>query len=161
VAFQILQSPNGGKLMRLSNDFFFYHKEKKISSLIINWIYMEIITLESVAYKELEKKISLIADFVNSRAIQETPNDDDIWIDNFDVCDFLKISTRTLQRLRTAGEVTYSILGGKCYYKIGDLKRLLEDRVVRHNKELIDGFIAKHQEYHKRKIKRMQFRSKK
>ncbi len=121
---------------------------------------MEIITLESAVFKELEKKIKLITDFIHSQAIQEIP-DDDIWIDNLEACDFLKISYRTLQRLRAAGEVSFSILGGRCYYKIGELKRLLEDHVVRSNKELMDDFMAKHQEYHKRKMERIHQRSKK
>ena len=69
---------------------------------------MEIITFESKAYKELDNKITAIADYIFNHTEAESTNEDEIWVDSYEVCTFLKISDRTLQRLRAAGTVTYS-----------------------------------------------------
>lgn len=44
---------------------------------------------------------------------QPTENDEDSWVSSREICDFLKISERTLQRLRTNGKISYTNLGGK------------------------------------------------
>lgn len=84
---------------------------------------MEIITFESKAYKELDNKITAIADYIFNHTEAESTNEDEIWVDSYEVCTFLKISDRTLQRLRTAGTVTYSNIKGHYFYKIGEIKR--------------------------------------
>ncbi len=48
------------------------------------------------------------------------------WIDSQDVMQALHISKRTLQSLRDAGTLPYSRLNGKFYYKVSDIKNLLE-----------------------------------
>lgn len=73
---------------------------------------MEIITFESKAYKELDNKITAIADYIFNHTEAESINEDEIWVDSYEVCTFLKISDRTLQRLRAAGTVTYSNIKG-------------------------------------------------
>ena len=92
---------------------------------------MEIITFESKAYKELDNKITAIADYIFNHTEAESTNEDEIWVDSYEVCTFLKISDRTLQRLRAAGTVTYSNIKGHYFYKIGELKRLLEERLIK------------------------------
>ena len=77
---------------------------------------MDVITIESKAYKEIVAKIDVIANYV---------------------------------RLRAKGVVAFSNIGGRCYYKIGELKRLLEERLVKSNKENIDNLITNHQLYAK------------
>ena len=81
---------------------------------------MEIITFESKAYKDLDNKITAIADYIFNHTEAETTNEDEIWVDSYEVCTFLKISDRTLQRLRAAGTVTYSNIKGHYFYKIGE-----------------------------------------
>ncbi|WP_370457677.1 helix-turn-helix domain-containing protein [Dysgonomonas sp. ZJ709] len=39
-----------------------------------------------------------------------------------EVCTFLRISERTLQRLRTNGVISYSVISGKTYYIIAEIK---------------------------------------
>lgn len=73
---------------------------------------MEIITFESKAYKELDNKITAIADYIFNHTEAESTNEDEIWVDSYEVCTFLKISDRTLQRLWAAGTVTYSNIKG-------------------------------------------------
>ena len=65
-------------------------------------------------FLKLEAKINLIAKFVNEQQPSLIENSDETWVDNYDVCTFLKISERTLQRLRSKGLVTYSVIS--CIY---------------------------------------------
>ncbi|GHV58515.1 hypothetical protein FACS1894182_11140 [Bacteroidia bacterium] len=77
---------------------------------------MDVITIESQAYRELVSKINSIAKFVITIQTEEK-NPDNEWVDSYEVCTFLKISERTLQRLRSNGIISYSILSGKTYYR--------------------------------------------
>ena len=76
---------------------------------------MEIITFESKAYKDLDNKITAIADYIFNHTEAESTNEDEIWVDSYEVCTFLQISDRTLQRLRANGVIAYSNIGGRCY----------------------------------------------
>ena len=60
---------------------------------------MEIITFDHEVYKDLSEKIRRIADYVFKKEAQpqHTP---EIWLTSEELADLLKISTRTLQRLR-------------------------------------------------------------
>ena len=108
---------------------------------------MEIITFESKAYKELDNKITAIADYIFNHTEAESINEDEIWVDSYEVCTFLKISDRTLQRLRAAGTVTYSNIKGHYFYKIGEIKRLLEECLIKRDKDSINDLITNHQLY--------------
>lgn len=108
---------------------------------------MEIITFESKAYKELDNKITAIADYIFNHKEAENTNEDEIWVDSYEVCTFLKISDRTLQRLRAAGTITYSNIKGHYFYKIGEIKRLLEERLIKRDKDRINDLITNHQLY--------------
>ena len=108
---------------------------------------MEIITFESKAYKELDNKITTIANFIFNQLGERKTNEDETWVDSYEVCTFLQISDRTLQRLRANGVIAYSNIGGRCYYKIGELKRLLEERLIKSNKENIQDLITNHHLY--------------
>lgn len=48
------------------------------------------------------------------------------WLDNQDIMQILHISPRTLQTLRSNGTLPFSRIKGKFYYKVSDLKALLE-----------------------------------
>ena len=108
---------------------------------------MEIITFESKAYKELDNKITAIADYIFNHTEAESTNEDEIWVDSYEVCTFLKISDRTLQRLRAAGTVTYSNIKVHYFYKIGEIKRLLEEHLIKRDKDSINDLITNHQLY--------------
>ena len=60
---------------------------------------------------------------------------------------FLKISDRTLQRLRSKGEIAYSTIRGRNFYKIGEIKRLLESRLIKSNDECMRNLITNHKLY--------------
>ena len=52
------------------------------------------------------------------------------WIDGQFVMQTLKISPRTLQRLRDNGILPHSKLGRKIFYKETDIEKILEDNYV-------------------------------
>ena len=108
---------------------------------------MEIITFESKAYKELDNKITAIANYIFNHLDASKPDEDEIWVDSYEVCTFLKISDRTLQRLRAAGLVSYSDIKGYYFYKIKEIKRLLEERLIKRDRECINDLITNHQLY--------------
>ena len=62
---------------------------------------MEIITFESKAYKELDNKITAIADYIFNHAEMAKQSEEDMWVDSYEVCTFLKISEKTLDRKST------------------------------------------------------------
>lgn len=107
---------------------------------------MEVITIESEAFKEIESKLKVIANFVLEHTKdKDIVNEDEIWVDSYDVCTFLKISDRTLQRLRSSGEIAYSTIRGRNFYKIGEIKRLLESRLIKSNHDNLQSLIKSHQ----------------
>ena len=109
-------------------------------------IIMDVITIESTAFLKLETKINLIAKYVNEQQSVVIENSDETWVDNYDVCTFLKISERTLQRLRSKGLVSYSVISGKSYYTITEVKRMLTQHIIRRNEECLADLINNHKE---------------
>jgi hypothetical protein len=73
---------------------------------------MEVITIESQVFKELTANINTIAKLVTSMQSKADEEPTDGWVDSYEVCTFLKISTKTLQRLRAANEISYSQIRG-------------------------------------------------
>jgi hypothetical protein len=110
----------------------------------LNVIFMEVITIESQAYKELISKINTIAKFVIEQQPKDDEKHDDGWVDSYEVCTFLKISSRTLQRLRATRAVNYSLIRGKTFYRISEIKRLLDENVVRRSDECMQELVENH-----------------
>ena len=108
---------------------------------------MEIITIESQAYKALEDKLDTILEFV--AAIEKEPKEDldNIWVDNYEACTFLRISTKTLQRLRASNEISYSRIRGKVYYRVSELQRLMNEKVIQRSEEDLQNLITNHHLY--------------
>jgi hypothetical protein len=107
---------------------------------------MEVITIESKAFKDLMEKVNTIAKFVVNYQPEDI-KDEETWVDGYEVCTFLKISERTLQRLRTKGLISYSIISGKTYYTIAEVKRMLNERLVKSNQESLENLIESHKTY--------------
>ena len=104
---------------------------------------MEVITIESQAFKNLMSKVDTIFGYVISQ--QNTNDDDDSWVDSYEVCTFLKMSDRTLQRLRSENKINYSRIRGKNYYKISEIKRMMEENLIRRSEECLQDLIQNHQ----------------
>jgi hypothetical protein len=99
---------------------------------------MEVIIIESKAFDELNKKLNLLVNFVLTQEAHTKEPLEDMWVDGYAVQKYLYISERTLQRLRSKRLINYSIVSGKCYYTIGEIKRMLEKGLVRRNEEKIN-----------------------
>lgn len=108
---------------------------------------MEVITIKSKAFRELQAKINTIASYITAQQESVSSEDGDIWVDSYEVCTFLKISSRTLQRLRSDGVIKYSKIRGRNYYQISEIKRLIESRVIKSNQEFMQDLIANHKRY--------------
>ena len=104
---------------------------------------MEVITIESQAFKDLMSKVDTIFDYVISQ--QNIQDEEDSWVDSYEVCTFLKISDRTLQRLRSEKKINYSRIRGKNYYKISEIKRMMEENLIRRSEDCLQNLILNHQ----------------
>ena len=68
---------------------------------------MEVITIESNAFKELEAKINLIAKLLIAQQLYTKENYNETCVDSYDVCSLLKMNESILQRLRLNGLETF------------------------------------------------------
>ena len=100
---------------------------------------MEVITFESEAYKALVGKIEKIAEYV---AAAQLPSEEkkEAWLDSNQLAEALGISTRTLQRLRDENLISYSMLRGRCMYKLSEVERCLEERTIRCKPQTLEDF---------------------
>lgn len=111
---------------------------------------MKVITIDSEAYKSLVRKIDQVYNYIREQTeknAEPLPDPAGIWIGNDEAAELLDISTRTLQRLRSAGEITYSIRGGKARYTLLEIQRLITGRVVVSKYRQEADLIKAHQEY--------------
>ena len=92
---------------------------------------MEVITIEETASKTIMEKLDLIADYIMQTKKNNTLEDD--WLDNYAVCELLKISTRTLQRLRANNTIEHVKMGGKVYFQVKEIKRILQENIIHRN----------------------------
>ena len=52
--------------------------------------------------------------------------DGDRLLDNYDLCNMLHVSKRTLQRYRTSGDLPYQMIYHKTFYRESDVRRFIE-----------------------------------
>ncbi|GAB6009983.1 helix-turn-helix domain-containing protein [Dysgonomonas reticulitermitis] len=98
---------------------------------------METITVNTEEWNGLVRKIDRIAGFIE-QYMERLPADDNTWLDEAQVCGYLKVSTKTLQRLRNSGGLKFSTIAKKHHYKTGDIKALLERRAVKSGRERLE-----------------------
>ena len=93
---------------------------------------MEIITIESSAFKELTEQIRDIAAFVRKHeaAIKEDISPQKEYLTSKEVCELLHISNRTLQRMRDARVIDFTYVGNSCRYKRTEIEKYLHERMV-------------------------------
>lgn len=115
---------------------------------------MDVITIESKAFNELKEKLEAVSSYIYSLE-RPVSNEEEEWVDGTEVCQFLRICDRTLQRLRSKGIVPYSTIGGKNYYQISQLRRLLKERLIKSTDECFQELIEQHRQstYGKKKNK--------
>jgi hypothetical protein len=101
---------------------------------------MELVTFESKAYQELIRKIERIAEFVVKAEKPLSDEKREVWLDSMEVARLLNISTKTLQRLRREQLISYSMLKGRCLYRLSDIEQALNDRVITCSSQTLDEF---------------------
>ncbi|MDL2255317.1 helix-turn-helix domain-containing protein [Parabacteroides sp. OttesenSCG-928-K15] len=93
---------------------------------------MKLITIDSEVYKSLVRKLDRIYNYIEEKREKEVaePDPSGVWIYNEDAAAILEVSLRTLQRMRSKGEITYSIRGGKVRYRLSEVQRLIPGRII-------------------------------
>ena len=104
---------------------------------------MGIVILKSGDFQAFMNRLEAIEKYVYQKAEPKQPPLQEIWLDNEVVCSYLKISKRTLQRYRSNGVITYSLVGRKTYYAISEIKRLLEEKRIMRKCGSLDELAAK------------------
>ncbi|CDN30432.1 hypothetical protein BN938_2698 [Mucinivorans hirudinis] len=87
---------------------------------------MEVITIESAAYKELTAKLDLIAGYISKAMIKKKAKAD-MWLSGKELTALLGVSPRTLQRMRDNNSINYAIFRGACRYHISEVERLIAE----------------------------------
>lgn len=115
---------------------------------------MKLLTIESEAFKKLVRKIDRIYEYVTEQAEKNAALPVDpagVWVSNDEAAALLEVSTRTLQRLRSSGEITYSIRGGRAWYTLAEIQRVMSGCIIRSKYLLENELLRAHQDYQKRK----------
>ena len=121
---------------------------------------MEVITMESRAYLRLMEKLDSITAYVEEairreeEARKRTGEDsasDGKWMTGKEVCEALGISSRTLQRYRMQGEVSYSQYGKNLRYPRAEIDTFVEKRLVKTTSEQVDRLTERYAMTLKRK----------
>lgn len=92
---------------------------------------MEIITMESAAYKDIVGRIEEIASHVRKHSPEKREQETAGLLDSREVMRLLRISRRTLQRLRTEKRIKYVIIRGDCRYPPEEVERIIRENAVR------------------------------
>lgn len=87
---------------------------------------MELITIESNAYKEIIGRIDRIENrFIDLLRKARNPFEDR-WVDSQTASELLCITKRTLQTYRDDGVLPFTTLEGKIFFKTADIEALLK-----------------------------------
>lgn len=117
---------------------------------------MEVITVESKVFRELQVKLDVIMRLMISverkmgKHSVET-DESEHWVNSGEACAFLCVSMRTLQRLRSSKQVGYTLVNGRAYYRVRELKRLLEGRAAKTSDTCVAGLACAYRRYAERK----------
>lgn len=83
---------------------------------------MNVITIQSEAFEQLKAMFESI----NTRLNTKEKEPKEVWLDNQEMMQLLKISKRTAQHYRDSGMISFSQVGNKIYYKLSDVEELLK-----------------------------------
>jgi len=92
---------------------------------------MEVITLQSEAFKDIVSKLDILTQRFDAK--QKQPKEQ--WLDNQELMQMLKISKRTAQHYRDTGVISFSQVGNKIYYKLSDIEEMLQKHYIKSYKK--------------------------
>lgn len=119
---------------------------------------MEVISIESKAFAALMEKIDGIAAYVEESRKGEQQEEEEKnhrkagkWMAGTEVCEYLEISPRTLQRYRTNRIIAFSICGKKIRYRRTDVEQFREKWMRETPGTQIDRMIEAHPLHERKK----------
>ena len=95
--------------------------------------------MEKSDFDILLGRIEEIAEHIRKSETAKSSGSTARWISNREVMDILGVSSRTLQRYRATGRISYSIIGKKCRYRRSDVEQALKACMVNGTEEKPDG----------------------
>lgn len=87
---------------------------------------MNVITIESEAFQAIMNNFECLNKKFEELAKKANTPLSEVWFDNQDVCELLKISKRTLQTYRDEKMLPFSQINHKIYYRASDIDRFLK-----------------------------------
>lgn len=91
-------------------------------------IAMNIDKIEFHAWMErVMQRFDLLTEKISQGTQRHNTIDGEELLDNQDVLQMLKISSRSLQRYRSDGRLEYYTISGKLYYKLSDVHQFIRD----------------------------------
>lgn len=90
---------------------------------------MNVISIEEKAFKAMKRYFETFVQEMGELCGDSRPTGK--WVDNQDACQLLQISKRTLQYYRDYGKLPFSMIGGKCYYKVSDIEKLISESTIK------------------------------
>jgi len=89
---------------------------------------MNIDRIEFLAWMErLMGRLDMLGDNIDDLQKKRNNIDGEELLDNQDLLQMLKISSRSLQRYRSSGKLPYYTISGKLYYKLSDVHQFIRD----------------------------------
>lgn len=89
---------------------------------------MNIDRMEFTAWMErVMQRFDLLTERIRESEQRHNSIDGEELLDNQDVLQMLKISSRSLQRYRSSGKLAYYTISGKLYYKLSDIQQFIRD----------------------------------
>lgn len=87
---------------------------------------MDIIGIEKESFDSFKKKLEQIASLVPKQSSTNTLFIEQEWIEGKELASSTNIPLRHLQTLRESGNLSFSTIGKKIYYRIDEVQALLE-----------------------------------
>ena len=89
---------------------------------------MNIERIEFLAWMErIMERFNILSEHMHNLQNERSTIDGEELLDNQDVLQILKISSRSLQRYRSSGKLAYYTISGKIYYKLSDVHQFIRD----------------------------------
>lgn len=89
---------------------------------------MNIDRMEFMAWMErIMDRFDILNEHINDVQKKKSSIDGEELLDNQNLLQMLKISSRSLQRYRSAGKLPYYTISGKLYYKLSDIHRFIRE----------------------------------
>lgn len=108
--------------------------------------------MDSEAFKRLEDNISNICDYIKKLEDENRHlTIESLVIDNYDLCTYLRTTTKTLWRKRDQGKLAFIDDGGRIRYRIEDIRTFLDVHSFKGCVVTIDNVIESHLNYVKQR----------